>query len=253
MHAVDLIRVYPHGHLWPNGRLILLVSVLSTCCFRSFNCWKEKKTHIISVLIDNFFFGQKVVRLSFHGNCGKQIKLSNNHQTAQRTSSDLGDGIVMSCDPMLTDMLYQVIQTLSVPIGSPPPLSLSLSAIWPRVGTVEENSEPLKALSFKPGVSQNIALHVSPTAWKIYLLISSNFFFFLSLPHFLKLVFDSYNITCVMTECQLFACDLILCSSPLHFRGGLPRVQKVRSPLQIFQSYQPFSPLPGFLPTVDKH
>ena len=48
------------------------------------------------------------VSLSFHDNCGKKIRLTNNHQTAQRTSSDKGDGIVMSRDPMLTDMLYQV-------------------------------------------------------------------------------------------------------------------------------------------------
>ena len=48
------------------------------------------------------------VSLTFHDNCGKKIRLTNNHQTAQRTSSDIGDGIVVSRDPMLTDMLYQV-------------------------------------------------------------------------------------------------------------------------------------------------
>ena len=47
------------------------------------------------------------VSLSFHDNCGK-IRLTNNHQTAQKTSPDGEDGMVMSRDPMLTDMLYQV-------------------------------------------------------------------------------------------------------------------------------------------------
>ena len=48
------------------------------------------------------------VSLIFHDNCGKKIRLTNNRQTAQRTLSDHGDGMVMSRDPMLTDMLYQV-------------------------------------------------------------------------------------------------------------------------------------------------
>ena len=52
----------------------------------------------------------KAISLRFHDNCGKNIKLSNNNQTAQRTSLDKYDGIVMSLDPMLTNKLYQVRQ-----------------------------------------------------------------------------------------------------------------------------------------------
>ena len=53
-----------------------------------------------------FFF--KAIILRFHDNCGKKIQLSNNYQTAQRTSPDKGHGIVMSRDPMLTNLLYEV-------------------------------------------------------------------------------------------------------------------------------------------------
>ena len=62
-------------------------------------------------------FADLKVYLRFHDNCGKQIKLSNNHQTAQRTSPSAmfsSDGMVISRDPMLTDMLYQVSETLSL-------------------------------------------------------------------------------------------------------------------------------------------
>ena len=68
--------------------------------------------------------------LRFHDNCGKKIKLSNNHQTAQRTSRGgffCPDGMVISRDPMLTDMLYQVSETFSVCLSVSLSLSLSLS------------------------------------------------------------------------------------------------------------------------------
>ena len=50
----------------------------------------------------------KAIILRFHDNCGKKIQLSNNHQTAQRTSRDTGHGVVISRDPMLTNLLYEV-------------------------------------------------------------------------------------------------------------------------------------------------
>ena len=82
-------------------------------------------------------FADLKVCLRFHDNCGQKIKLSNNHQTAQMTSPGgdyflvflnvhgLGgpDGMVISRDPMLTDMLYQVNETFSVCFS----VSLSLS------------------------------------------------------------------------------------------------------------------------------
>ena len=71
-------------------------------------------------------FADLKVYLRFHDNCGKNITLSNNNQTAQWTllhEYDEWDGVVMSHDPMLTDMLYQVSETLSVCVS----LSLSLS------------------------------------------------------------------------------------------------------------------------------
>ena len=71
-------------------------------------------------------FADLKVFLRFHDNCGKNITLSNSNQTAQWTllhEYDEWDGVVMSHDPMLTDMLYQVSETLSVCVS----LSLSLS------------------------------------------------------------------------------------------------------------------------------
>ena len=75
-------------------------------------------------------FADLKVCLRFHDNCGKLIKLSNNHQTAQLTSPGGDcyflcghDGMVISRDPMLTDMLYQVNETFSVCFS----VSLSLS------------------------------------------------------------------------------------------------------------------------------
>ena len=71
-------------------------------------------------------FADLKVYLRFHDNCGKNITLNNNNQTAQWTlldEYDEWDGVVMSHDPMLTDMLYQVSETLSVSVS----LSLSLS------------------------------------------------------------------------------------------------------------------------------
>ena len=68
--------------------------------------------------------------LRFHDNCDKKIKLKNNHQTAQRTSPRGGtypDGMVISRDPMLTDMLYQVSETFSACFSVSLSLSLSLS------------------------------------------------------------------------------------------------------------------------------
>ncbi|XP_070176277.1 neuralized-like protein 4 isoform X8 [Littorina saxatilis] len=51
--------------------------------------------------------GLDLPTLRFHDNHGQTIRLSNNNQTAQRTSN-FGGGIVMSRDPMLAGMLYQV-------------------------------------------------------------------------------------------------------------------------------------------------
>ena len=74
-------------------------------------------------------FADLKVCLRFHDNCGKMIKLSNNHQTAQLTSRGgdflyfFQDCMVISRDPMLTDMLYQVNETFSVCFS----VSLSLS------------------------------------------------------------------------------------------------------------------------------
>ena len=74
-------------------------------------------------------FADLKVCLRFHDNCGNMIKLSNNHQTAQLTSRGgdffhfFHDGMVISRDPMLTDMLYQVSETFSVCFS----VSLSLS------------------------------------------------------------------------------------------------------------------------------
>ena len=76
-------------------------------------------------------FADLKVCLRFHDNCGKMIKLSNNHQTAQLTSRGgdffhfFHDGMVISRDPMLTDMLYQVNETFSVCLS----VSLSLSSV----------------------------------------------------------------------------------------------------------------------------
>ena len=74
-------------------------------------------------------FADLKVYLRFHDNCGKNITLSNNNQTAQWTllhEYDEWDGVVMSHDPMLTDMLYQVSETLSVSVCLCLCLSVSL-------------------------------------------------------------------------------------------------------------------------------
>ena len=74
-------------------------------------------------------FADLKVFLRFHDNCGKNITLSNNNQTAQWTllhEYDEWDGVVMSHDPMLTDMLYQVSETLSVSVCLCLCLSVSL-------------------------------------------------------------------------------------------------------------------------------
>ena len=75
-------------------------------------------------------FADLKVYLRFHDNCGKNITLSNNNQTAQCTllhKCDEWDGVVMSHEPMLTDMLYQVSETLSVSVSVCLCLCLSLS------------------------------------------------------------------------------------------------------------------------------
>ena len=77
-------------------------------------------------------FADLKVCLRFHDNCGKNIKLSNNNQTAQQTSRGgfsvlfCQEGMVISRDPMLTDMLYQVNETFSVCFSLSLSLSLSL-------------------------------------------------------------------------------------------------------------------------------
>ena len=74
-------------------------------------------------------FADLKVCLRFHDKCGKNITLSNNNQTAQQTSRGgfsvlfCQEGMVISRDPMLTDMLYQVNETFSVCFS----VSLSLS------------------------------------------------------------------------------------------------------------------------------
>ena len=90
-------------------------------------------------------FADLKVFLRFHDNCGKNITLSNNNQTAQWTllhEYDEWDGVVMSHDPMLTDMLYQVSETLSVCVS----LSLSLSV----------------CLSLSVSVSVSLSLSLAP-------------------------------------------------------------------------------------------
>ncbi|XP_076459905.1 E3 ubiquitin-protein ligase TRIM33-like isoform X2 [Babylonia areolata] len=46
--------------------------------------------------------------LRFHDNHGSGIRLSNNRQTAEKTNSSYGDGVVMSRDPMIVSSLYEV-------------------------------------------------------------------------------------------------------------------------------------------------
>ena len=84
--------------------------------------------------------------LRFHDNCGKNITLSNNNQTAQWTSLDEydeWDGVVMSHDPMLPDMLYQVSETLSVSVSVSLSVSLSLSlSLSPTEREVDQGHQP---------------------------------------------------------------------------------------------------------------
>ena len=51
-------------------------------------------------------FFQPVLR--FHTNCGDNIVFSNNQQTAERKGSGNDGGIVVACDSMLPDRLYEV-------------------------------------------------------------------------------------------------------------------------------------------------
>ena len=44
----------------------------------------------------------------FHDNHGENIVLTNNQQTAERRGRGDGDGIVVSCDPMEVNTLYEV-------------------------------------------------------------------------------------------------------------------------------------------------
>ena len=53
----------------------------------------------------------------FHDNQGTGIVLSDNKQTAERTS-DIGDGIVLSRDPVLENSVYEVI-TIRLTIMTP--------------------------------------------------------------------------------------------------------------------------------------
>ena len=89
--------------------------------------------------------------LHFHDNCGKNIKLSNNHQTAQRTSPSGGffpDSMVISRDPMLTDMLYQVNETFSVCFY----LSVSLSLCLSLCLSVSPPPPPPPSLALSPSL-----------------------------------------------------------------------------------------------------
>ena len=74
-------------------------------------------------------FADLKVYLRFHNNCGKSINLSKKHQTAQLRSRGGGFwpvGMVISRDPMLTDMLYQVSETFSLSVCLSVCLSVSV-------------------------------------------------------------------------------------------------------------------------------
>ncbi|XP_070205972.1 E3 ubiquitin-protein ligase TRIM56-like [Littorina saxatilis] len=63
------------------------------------------QTKVMSADLD---FGP-VTAFCFHDNHGKNIVLSNNKQTAERRGTDLDGGIVVASQPMMTNMLYEVI------------------------------------------------------------------------------------------------------------------------------------------------
>ena len=57
---------------------------------------------------NNCFLSPQATAFSFHDNHGTNTVLSNNKQTAERRSGTEYDGIVMSRDPMVENMLYEV-------------------------------------------------------------------------------------------------------------------------------------------------
>jgi hypothetical protein len=49
-----------------------------------------------------------VPEFRFHSNHGSKVVLSNNQLTAQYTGEERYEGIVIACDPMEVNMLYEV-------------------------------------------------------------------------------------------------------------------------------------------------
>lgn len=46
--------------------------------------------------------------MSFHRRCGSRIHLSNSNRTARRNINDFNHGIVLSAEPMVDDVWFQV-------------------------------------------------------------------------------------------------------------------------------------------------
>lgn len=46
--------------------------------------------------------------MDFHRRCGKRITLTNNNRTAMRNISEFNHGLVLSADPLVDDVLFQV-------------------------------------------------------------------------------------------------------------------------------------------------
>lgn len=46
--------------------------------------------------------------MSFHTKCGRRITLTNNNRTATRSISDFNHGLVLSAEPLVDDVLFEV-------------------------------------------------------------------------------------------------------------------------------------------------
>ncbi|XP_025114405.1 E3 ubiquitin-protein ligase TRIM33-like isoform X2 [Pomacea canaliculata] len=81
--------------------------------------------------------------LVFHDNCGTNIRLTNGNRTAEKTELNMiGDGVVVSRDPMLANVLYEV--RVDAGKNRYKKLSLGVTRISPAHLTVKEWSEDLK-------------------------------------------------------------------------------------------------------------